>query len=226
MATQLRRERRSSRKSGEDSRPFDLDGAGSTVRRSRAPELTIGALIVAVFALAGTWFYASSTARDSVVAIRNPIARGTVITEDDLQIVQVGSDDALNLVGHDETKLVVGQIALTDLSVGTLLTTDQVTASAAINPGDGVVGLDLDPGEYPTLSLRPGDVVRVVEVPGGGDTEVIEVVLAEQAEIVDVAPIGVQHQLFVSLAVDTTQADAIARAAASDRVRLIQVGGS
>ena len=89
-----------------------------------------------------------------------------------------------------------------------------------------MVGLALDPGEYPTLSLRPGDRVRVVEVPGGSDTGHADVVLAAEAEIVDVTPIGVQHQLFVSLSVDTSEADAIARAGARDRVRLVQVAGS
>ena len=79
----------------------------------------------------------------------------------------------------------------------------------------------LDPGEYPTLSMRPGDRVRVLAT--GGDEG--QQVLAGSAEIIDVAPIGVQSQLFVSVAVPTAQADAIASASAEDRVRLIQVGG-
>ena len=121
------------------------------------------------------------------------------------------------MLGRDQAGAVVGQIALSDLSPGTLITTDDVAASAAIDPGDGVVGLALDPGEYPTLSLRPGDLVRVVQVPGSTETDTADVVLAAEAEIVDVGPIGVQQQLFVSLAVDTSEADAIARAGARDR---------
>ena len=226
MTTTLQRERHPSRNGAAPPRPFDLDGAGSTPRRGRGPELTIGALIVAVFALAGTWFYANSTDHDAVLALRNPVERGSIITADDLQVVQINSDDALNVLGRDQAGAVVGQIALNDLSAGTLITTDHVAASAAIEPGDGVVGLALDPGEYPTLSLRPGDRVRVVEVPGGSDTGDADVVLAAEAEIVDVTPIGVQHQLFVSLSVDTSEADAIARAGARDRVRLVQVAGS
>ena len=225
MATTLQRQR-PSRNGSAPPRPFELDGAGSVSRRGRGPELTIGVLIVAVFALAGTWFYANSTDQDAVLALRNAVSRGSVITAADLQVVQVSSDDTLNVLGRDQAGAVIGQIALSDLSPGTLITTDAVATSAVIEPGDGIVGLALDPGEYPTLSLRPGDVVRVVQVPGGSDIGEVEVVLAAEAEIVDVAPIGVQHQLFVSLAVDTAEADAIARAGAGDRVRLVQVAGS
>lgn len=226
MTTTLRRERHPSRNGTSPPQPFDLDGAESTGGRGRGPELTIGILIVAVFALAGTWFYANSTDHEAVLALRTPVDRGSVVTADDLQVVQISSDDALNVLGRDQASAVVGQIALSDLSPGTLITSDDVAASAAIEPGDGVVGLALDPGEYPTLSLRPGDLVRVVQVPGGTETDTADVVLAAEAEIVDVAPIGVQQQLFVSLAVDTSEADAIARAGARDRVGLIQVAGS
>ncbi|MCP3859982.1 MAG: hypothetical protein GY704_10045 [Phycisphaeraceae bacterium] len=186
----------------------------------------MGLVIVALFALAGTWFYAKSTSPEGVLALRNPIERGSVINADDLQVVQISTDDSLNVLGRDDASVIVGQIALNDLSVGTLITVDHVAATAAIEPGDGVVGLALDPGEYPTLSLRPGDIVRVVEVPGPSESADPEVVLAAQAEIVDVATIGVQNQLFVSLSVDTSEADAIARSGARDRVRLVQVAGT
>ena len=192
----------------------------------RGPEFLVGLVIVALFALAGTWFYANSTSPEGVLALRNPVERGSVINAADLQVVQISTDDDLNVLGRDDASVVVGQIALNDLSVGTLITVDHVAATAAIEPGDGVVGLALDPGEYPTLSLRPGDIVRVVEVPGPSDSGADDVVLAAQAEIVDVATIGVQNQLFVSLSVDTSEADAIARSGARDRVRLVQVAGN
>ena len=69
--------------------------------------------------------------------------------------------------------------------------------------------------------MRPGDRVRVVST-GGDDGQQV---LAESAEVIDVASIGVQSQLFVSVAVTTEQADAIAAASADDLIRLIQVGG-
>lgn len=225
MTTSLRDRPRPSRNGSSPPGPFDLETPATGSARRRGPELTLGLVIVALFALAGTWFYANSTDQDAVLALRNPVERGSVLTSEDLQVVQINTDDVVNVLSREQAAAVVGQIALSDLSAGTLITTDDVAVTAAIEPGDGIVGLALDPGEYPTLALRPGDTVRVVEVPGASDTNGDEVVLAERAEIVDVAPIGVQNQLFVSLSVDTNDADAIARAGARDRVRLVQVAG-
>jgi len=208
---------------GNSPHPFDLDQATGAQGRRRVPEITVGLFLVALFALGGTWFYANSTDRDAVLSLRNPVERGQVITVDDLQVVQINTDDALNVLPREQSGAVVGRIALHDLSAGTLVTPDQVAQSAAIVPGEGIVGLALDPGEYPSLSMRPGDIVRVVEVPGSSNPDIGEPVLAEAAEVVDVAPIGVQNQLFVSLALSTAEADAVARAAADDRIRLIQV---
>ena len=205
---------------------LNLESA-AMARRRRGPELTVGVLIIAVFALLGTWFYTRSVDHDSVLALRTAVERGAVVTADDLEVVTIGSDDQLNVLDETRAGDVIGQVTLSDLSPGTLITTDHLAASAGIEPGDGIVGLALDPGEYPTPLLRPGDIVRVVAVAASADGEpVIDAPLAVDAEIVDIAPIGVQHQLFVSLAVDTDAADAIARASALGRVRLIQVAGS
>ena len=117
------------------------------------------------------------------------------------------------------------RIALTDLAAGTLVTPEQFAASGLIEPGEGIVGLALDPGEYPSLSIQPGDVVSVVQVPRASDTgESDELVLVVEAEVVDVGPIGVQNQLFISLSTTRESAGEVAAAAAQDRVRLIQVG--
>lgn len=225
MTTTLRDRPRNSRNGTAPPGNLDIDLPTSTSTK-RGPEFLVGLVIVGLFALAGTWFYANSTNPEGVLALRNPVERGSVITADDLRVVQVSTDEVLNVLGRDEAPAVVGQIALNDLSAGTLITVDHVAATAAIEPGDGVVGLALDPGEYPTLSLRPGDVVRVVEVPGPSEATDGDVVLAAEAEIIDVATLGTQNQLFVSLSVDTAEADAIARSGARDRVRLVQVAGT
>ena len=204
---------------------FDLEATRSGGGPSRWPELGAGLFVIAVFALAGAWFYADSNDREAVIAVRNSIERGQVVTVDDLRVVQVDSDDQLNLLGRDESGLVVGRIALTDLAAGTLVTPEQFAASGLIEPGEGIVGLALDPGEYPSLSIQPGDVVSVVQVPRASDTgESAELVLVAEAEVVDVGPIGVRNQLFISLSTTRESAGEVAAAAAQDRVRLIQVG--
>lgn len=220
MTTTLRPHRNGTTPTAPDAPTFDLEppaGGG----RSRWPEVTVGMLIIGLFALAGGWLYSNAADAQPVLALRNDIERGHVITTNDLRVVEIGSEGTVNLIPSDDPGRIVGQVALTDLSAGTLATNDLFAPAAQIADGTGVIGLALDPGEYPTLSLRPGDVVRVVATGGGAEQEV----LAEQAEIVDVAAIGVQSQLFVSLLMTTEQTDAVAAASADDRVRLIQVGG-
>ena len=204
---------------------FDLEPPSTGTGRSRWPEMAVGTLVVALFALAGAWFYSNASATEAVLSLRNPVERGAVVTSSDLAIVQVSSEDLLNLLPADQAAVIVGQIAMTDLSAGTLVTTDLFADRAAIESGSGVVGLALDPGEYPTLALRPGDVVRVVQTPRQGDEATGDLVLVESAEVTDVSSIGVQNQIFISLSMATAEADAVAAAGSQDRVRLIQIAG-
>ena len=204
---------------------FDLEPPTTGPARGRLPEVAVGLLVVAVFALAGTWFYSSTSDREPVIAVRNAIERGQQVTAADLRVVSVASDQAINALPSDQAALIVGRTALVDLVPGTLVSSELFADQALIEPGNGVVGLALDPGEYPTVTLAPGDRVRIVETPKPADDST-EVVLVESAEIVDVSKIGVQNQLFVSVSMTTAQTDAVASAASQDRIRLVQVAGS
>ena len=219
MTTTLRPNANGARPIKPDEPTFELEppsGSG----RSRWPEITVGLLVIGIFALAGGWLYSNASTTESVIALRSDVERGQAVSGNDLKVVEVGSEEALNLVGVEQSTALIGQVALVDLEAGTLITDNLFAGAAPIAPGTGIVGMALDPGEYPTLAMRPGDRVRVV--PTGGDDG--QQVLAESAEIVDVTSIGVQNRIFVSVAVTTEQADAIASASAGDRVRLIQVG--
>lgn len=205
---------------------FDLEPPSQGSARSKWPEITVGLLVVGLFALVGTWFYSSTSDREPVVAVRNAIERGQQVTAADLMVVDVASDQAINALPSEQSGQILGRTALVDLAPGTLVSSGLFADQALIEAGDGVVGLALDPGEYPTLTMRPGDRVRIVETPKGttdGDTEVV---LVADAEVIDVTPIGVQNQLFISVSMATTEADAVVAAASQDRVRLVQVAGS
>jgi len=226
MATTLNPEPRTSRKPGTPPDRFDLDAPAGGSVRSQWPELTLGLIVVGVFALAGAWFYSNASEADQVLALGGPVERGAVITRSDLVIVDIATQDLVNTLTNDQSTLVVGNIALTDLSAGTLITSDLFISRAPIPPGDGIVGLALAPGQFPTLSLRPGDAVRVVATPRQGDDTANQSLLVDAAEVVDVQPIGVQGQLFISLLMTTDETDLVSSAASQDRVRLIQVGGN
>ncbi|MEM9565362.1 MAG: SAF domain-containing protein [Actinomycetota bacterium] len=217
MAATVRGERR---EAGVGDDPFDLASADVNRPRSRLPEVLVGTLLVAVFALAGAWFYSTSTARVGYLAFRQNVDRGDVVERADLIVYQVATDAPIVAMRASELDEIVGKVALVDLRQGTLATAQHVAEAADILPGWGVVGLDLGPGEIPSFSLRPGDRVRVVDV--GDASSDGPTVLAEAAEIVEVAQ-GNGRGLFIAVTLEAAPGDRVVVAAARGDVRLVQV---
>ncbi len=204
--------------------PFDLGDAESAKSRSRVPEILVGTFLVAIFALGGAWFFSSSTRSVDYLALRQDVARGEVLESDDLVPFRLSTDDPVLGFRAADTELLVGQVALADLKIGTIVTADQFAEQAQIPAGSGIVGLSLEPGEFPSLSLRVGDRVRVVLLPVSG-SEVGEPqgsVLIEEAEVAEVVDVGGNGR-FVSLTMPAELADQVAVADAGERIRLVQV---
>jgi hypothetical protein len=189
-------------------------------RRVRVPELLVGAALAVGFALAAVLWQANATQRDPVLAVGRSIARGEVIEATDVRVVYVGSDQPLVTLSEAELARVVGRVAVADLPAGTLLTPAHMNDPQTVEPGEGVVGLALDPGQFPAMQLAPGDVVNVVTPGEGGD----EGVLAEAAVVFAVEDLGGQGRRFVSLRTSEEAANRVASAAESGPVRLVLVG--
>lgn len=208
---------------------FDLAPTKGTAGRRRLPEIAGGVLVVAVCALTALWWQASSTEQTPVLALRNGVERGEVITVDDLQVVGIGSDDSLAVLTEAQAGLVIGRVARTDLPAGALITAEQFSDGSLITTGEGVVGLSLEPGQFPSISLSAGDAVAVVLTPAAGDPRAFDgdtveaSTLVERATVVEVSQVGVQGHLFVAIQVGEDDAARVASAASVNRVRLIQV---
>ena len=223
MAATFRGERQ--RVESGDDNPFDLATAEAGRSKSRLPEVLVGTLLVALFALAGAWFYSTSTARDGYLALRGPVERGEVVERGDLTIFELSTEAEIRGIRASELGAIIGKVALSNLGTGTLITAEQFADTADIPPGSGVVGLDLAPGEFSSYALRPGDRVRVVLVQSAtGSADAEPVVLAESVEIVEFID-GNGRGRFISLILDVELADRVALAAARGEVRLIQVPG-
>lgn len=209
---------------------LDLGPAPGAAGRRRMPELASGLFLVAVCALAALWWQTSSTDHQPVLALRNDVDRGQVLTLEDLQVVGVDVDSPVAFLEDVESGQVVGRIAQTDLPAGALVVPHQFSDGSLISPGDGVVGLSLEAGEFPTLSLSTGDTVHVVLTPSVSDptsfgSEFPADVLVSDATVVEVASVGTSGRLFVSVQVAEEDAARVAAAASAKRVRLIQVSG-
>jgi hypothetical protein len=197
---------------------FRLQPAG---RRVHVPQLVVAVLLVALSALASVVAFSQASAREPVLALANPVERGQILNGEDLRVVYVASDDPVATVSADSISSLVGRRAVTDLEEGAIVASGFFVDEEALPAGEGVVGLALSPGEYPTLRLSPGDMVDVVSTnagePGG--------VLVSGAVVFEVSDLGVQGSRFISLRVPIEAAADLARAAAAGGVRLVLVGG-
>ena len=206
---------------------FRLESPG---RRIQVPQLVVAVLLVALSALVAVVLFTRAAARDPVLALAADVERGQVVTAGDFQVVYVGTDDPIRTVASDELSTLVGLTAVSDLEAGTIVTPAHFVARSVLEPGEGVVGVALSPGEYPTLRLAAGDLVDVIRTESSAASEAEAtnggVVLAERAEVFDIAELGTQGQRFVSLRMPEDAAADVARAAAQGRVRLVLVAGA
>ena len=110
---------------------FDLEAPTQGPARNRWPEITVGLLVIALFALVGTWFYSSTSDRQPVVAVRQPIERGQQVTAADLMVVEVASarhglnttlfENGVGVLGADAidiAKRVADGLVLWDIDAG------------------------------------------------------------------------------------------------------------
>ena len=130
---------------------------------SRRPFLVVlAAVLVAAGAVAGGLLWVSATTADEVVMVRQNVARGEVVTAQDLGTIRVGVDPSLSTVPAGQMASLVGKRASADLTAGTLLSGTQVSETVVPGPGESVVGVPISPGLMPVEPLASGDTVRLV----------------------------------------------------------------
>ena len=197
-------------------------------RKVQVPQLVIAVFLVAVSALAAVVLFSQVAARDPILALANPVERGQIIASDDLMVVYVATDDPITSLSSEAAVGLVGLTAVADFEEGTILTPAHFVSRSLLDAGEGVVGLALAPGAYPTPLLAPGDVVDVV-VTDRGPLE-LDAVAADtvvgSAVVFDVAELGTGGELFISLRMPAEAAAQVAVAAAGDRIRLVLVAGA
>jgi Flp pilus assembly protein CpaB len=208
-----------------------LDPPTGQARRPKLSWVALGLAVVLAGGLFGAIALARVADRSPVLALAMPIERGEMLTDEHLRIVNVAADELLPLVSADSRRALVGQTATGPLPAGSLVTRDQFSDGPQVPAGSSVVGLALQPGEYPIAALMPGDRVEVVRTPdatgtrsdGGSGASV----LTDDAEVYAVGALSeTSVGLMVSLTVPQDSGPAIAAAAAEGRVRLVLVPAS
>lgn len=204
---------------GRDAVPTRLH---STRNRGRVLWSLGGVLLIAGCAL-GFGILAQQLAdREPVVVVSRPVARGHVLARDDLAVAQVAADAGVPLVSAARSADLVGRVALTSLPAGALVHPTLLgPGTLAFDDGVRMLGLELEPGGYPTSMLAAGDTVTLIDTAGTGT------VLADDAVVSDAVPaVEGATSLLVSVLIDAADAPAAAAAAGQDRVRLLLHGAA
>lgn len=192
-------------------------------RRVRLPELAVGILVTVLFALGAVLWHLNATTKVPALAVSTEVRRGEVIESSDLRVIYLASDDTVVRLTAADSSSVVGRVALVDLAPGTIVTSAVVADAAALSEGEGVVGLALEPGQYPSLGLAPGDRVHVVvTTEGAAAAEGGPKVVAHDATVFEVEDLASSRRL-VSILAAEADAEAVASAASSGGLRLVLV---
>ncbi|GAA3390312.1 hypothetical protein GCM10020369_43790 [Cryptosporangium minutisporangium] len=116
--------------------------------------------------MGSAFWWSHTSGRVAALAVATNVPAGQVITDRDLQTVQVAADSSVSLVRASERNTVVGQTAAVPLTAGSLLSAAMLGAPAPPATGQAVVAVSVDPGRFPP-ALTAGSTVTVVAAKSG-----------------------------------------------------------
>jgi SAF domain len=135
-------------------------------RRDRRPMLAALAVLLMLSGALGSALIAfRSGDRVSVLAARQDIPFGHVITDADLIEVRAAADTP-GLINASFRDNFVGSHALSAIPQGALVHAKMFSESVAVPANGELVGVVLDPDRRPSQTLQPGQVVRLYYVIG------------------------------------------------------------
>lgn len=198
--------------------------------RRRRPLLVIVGVVVASVATALVALVLTAAGETTLVwSVAAPVTRGEVVAEADLEAVEVAvaaADGQVAATVESRSRLTSGQVWAADLPAGQLVSDALTVDQLPVENGRALVGVQLDPGGFPTAGLGPGDVVQVVAVGHSGDDISGNGVLVDEATVeavVVLADQGPASPLLVTLDVPDERAAAVAAAGMDGRVSLVVV---
>ena len=189
--------------------------------RRRPALLALGAGLMGIGVLTGAWLVNGAGDRQSVLAVARTVQFGAVITADDLTRAEVSLDPAVSTVPARDIGQIVGRVAATDLTPGSLLTRSAVTDVAPPTRGQVLVAIALPTSRMPAGSLQPGDRVLVVDTPpAGGDAPTLPPTTIA-ATVVRLGPPDLNGMTVVDVTVASADGPALAARSATGRIALV-----
>ncbi len=202
-------------------RPGKAPAVAATKTRRRSGVLAAGVALVVVGALGAA--YLTQVVGDTVrvVAVARDVQPGAVIERADLTVADVSTDPALTPVPASRLSELVGQRAAVALTTGSLLTDAAVTEQVVPAAGQSLVGVAVQPAQLPSVPLRAGDRIRIVDTPTSQAEPPARTPQTIPGVVVSVAATDDSGQMIVNVTVPSNQAADLAARAATGRIALI-----
>ena len=208
-----------------DKRPPATEPEPTTVApppklRRRPVGVLVSAATIVLGSVLGLMVWSAAGSTTEVLAVRSQVFRGEVIDRDDLVVVRVGLDPAVQAVPASRLDAIAGKRAALDLAAGGLLAPADVATTVLPGKGTSVVGIALAPGLLLAEPLAPGDAVRLVQTPGQqGDVSGTPPTVP--AQVVGVHPSETSDKTVVDVLVPAEAAAELAARSATGKVALV-----
>ncbi len=189
--------------------------------RRRPVLIAASVAAICLGALASVYAYTSMSTAHEVLGVRQTVERGDTITREDLMVVQISVDPALQPLSATEIDSVVGKVAAMDMPAGGVVTSEQIAATAIPAEGQSIVGISLSAAMLPAGQLKVGDPVRVVTTPGQQGEITDEEPDAIDATVVGIAQEETTGNTIVNVQVPYADAPAVAARAATGKVAVV-----
>jgi SAF domain len=143
---------------------------GLRMRPQRPTRALVGALVVVASVVAAIALYTRIGDRTEVLAVARDVLAGEQITDADIEVVSISSDDAIPTVPATQGRTVVGQYARVRLLAGSLLSSESVQPLPLVDPERVLMSVVVPVGLVPVGLREQSRVVLVVTPPTtGGD---------------------------------------------------------
>lgn len=192
--------------------------------RERRPALAALAILLIVGgALASGWLALRAGDRADFLRVKDEVAQGQRIGEDDLESVSLPEDFDGAIAATDKSS-VVGQFATTRLLPQTILTPEMMNKSSGVDDHSVQFQVSTEAGDIAS-NLQAGANVAVYLTGQSSQARAIRGQVVEVSQTQGDSGIGgAQDQTTVRLSVDVSCGDAVASAKADDAVQIGLIG--
>lgn len=190
--------------------------------------IALGVLALCLGALLSAVVYARLASETTVVALAATVYRGEAIERDDLTTVRLRGGTLPDTVAAERLESLVGQRAVFDLPVGSVVPAAAVAPVAVPAQGRAAVALRLVTGRAPEGLLPPGSPVRLVALPAAATQTGAADALAGKtyrARVVEQVPGVDGASIVLTVDVDQRQAPTVALLGAQERMTVVRDAG-